>query len=110
MQEFYGVDFEMKRKAVDLDEVTRCLGTPWGHYRDIMDAYTNPSATKRVIWSDWNEWLNEIAKDPTVEKCDMWISSRNCMQFSITGYVTYKSGFGYAFYITRDHNRLYKLA
>ena len=110
MKEFYGVYFEMKRKALDLAEVTRCLGTPWGHYNDITDAYINPSSAKRAIWSDWCDWKYEILKDHEVENCKMWISSRNTMQFAITGYVTYKDGTGYCFYITRAHNRLYKLA
>ena len=111
-KEIYGVGFEFHpRKAVTLADATRCLGTPWGHYDSINDAYDRPSACKVAIWEDWRCWFHrECIMGEGVADAKMWISSRNCFMFTITAYIVYNDGSGYVFYITRDHNHAYPLA
>lgn len=101
--------FEEKRKVLRLQEVTRCLGTHWGHYDTLWDAYDRPSTAKIEIYDTWKKWFIELGQSAGVAGYDWWISSKNTFGFSITGYVVYEDGTAQAFYITRDHNRMYKM-
>ena len=109
MKEINGVMFEEKRRVLTFHEVTACLGTPWGHYKDLWDAYNRPSKAKIGIYEEWSNWFLELNLLKCVRECKWWISSRNTFGFSITGYVIYENGTAQAFYITRDHNRMYKM-
>lgn len=109
MKEIRGMYFEEKRKVLSFDEVKRCLGTPWGHYKDLWDAYKRPSMTKVFIYHKWAEWFLELSLLKTTRECKFWISSRNTFGFSITGYIINYDGTAQAFYITKDHNRMYRM-
>ena len=85
------------------DEVR--IRTPW-NYNTIYDAYDNPSDTKVEEWEDWNTWF--IDNFDTSEWC---VGSRNVYQFSIIAKViTNDRTEAWYLYITRDHNRAYRIA
>lgn len=72
-------------------------------YRDIYSAYGRPSATKVVIWEDWDKWFRD--NDGYCK-----ITSKNCNIFSITGFVTDKeTNKRYMAYITYANNYLYEV-
>lgn len=70
-------------------------------YNDIYNAYERPSRYKVGIWKDWEKWFTDNGGYCT-------ISSRNCMQFTISGYFTDKeTGARFYAYITKTYNRCY---
>ena len=72
-------------------------------YSSIYDAYSNPSRYKVEIWEEWYDWY-----DKNGGWC--WIESRNCMQFTIGGYVYDENNTQYYCYITKSTNRCWKVA
>lgn len=74
--------------------------------RDLFDFYENPSASKRIIWREWEDWA-----DGTDYVRDMRVKSANTFTFSIGAYYVNPDTLeieGY-FVITAAHNRLYLL-
>lgn len=78
-------------------------------YDEIYNVYGRPSQTKRSIWHEWCKWCYDaIHKD---DKCELWISSRTCMFFSISGtYYDKANNAYYSLWITYAHNRAYRIA
>ena len=90
-----GERFEVNTVDVEIENTLRGYG-------DIFDAYGRPSQIKISIWEDWENWFIENNGYCT-------IVSRNCMFFSIAGYVTDKeSKERYYCYITASHNKAWK--
>ena len=90
--EINGVSFEVE-KPIEHE--------PTRGYTRLEDCYANPSTTKQEIWLDWVKFFAE-ASDYNFEA---WVSSYNCMFFTITATATIK-GQRYLFYITKCHNRV----
>lgn len=70
-------------------------------YTSIWDAYDNPSRIKVAIWEEWERWFYAHGGDCA-------ISSKNCMQFTIQGYVYDENGDCYECTITKAYNRCWK--
>ena len=71
-------------------------------YHNIWQAYDRPSQYKIAIWEDWGRWFNS-------NNGVCWIESRNCWQFTISGYVYDENGQKYYCYITKSYNRCWKV-
>lgn len=56
-------------------------------YHDIMSAYTRPSDTKREIWKDWLNALNQIASmlSGNVDYNTVGLASRNGFNITVCG-------------------------
>lgn len=85
--------------------IVKGAGNPVGRYKDIMDAYDNPSCYKINIWHYWHNWF--------INNFELWtdyieISSKNSMIFTICGVITVKD-ISYGFYITKTRNEVWSL-
>ena len=96
--EIHGKNFELIRpkQLSDYDKVAF-------HSRpDLFDYYEKPSQTKIAIWEDWIEWFCN-----TRGISNYYISSANCMQFTITASYRDNENNKYIMVITKEHNRIY---
>lgn len=85
-----------------LDKAQAGIKVARGSYSDIYDAYERPSRYKIGIWNEWKRWFIE-------HDGYCFISSKNCMQFTISGYVYDENGDCYECYITKAYNRCWKV-
>lgn len=92
-----GIDFELC-KTGEINETQQA----WHKRLTIDQAYSNPSTTKTEIYKEWLQFARE-----TNASC-FGISSYNCMMFTIGMYVNVGNN-KYWLYITKAHNRAYKI-
>lgn len=80
------------------------IRTRW-NYGTIYDAYVNPSDAKIAEWNDWSIWFND-----SFDKVEWCVGGRNVYQFTIIGKaITNDRTEAWYFYITRNHNRAYRI-
>lgn len=101
-------------RTFELNGITFELITPrytinpyHGYFCDencIFNWYDRPSIYKVEIWRDWLNWARETEGIKAFE-----ISSANGFQFTIGGLYIDENGNEYNIYITRDHNRIFKV-
>jgi len=70
----------------------------------IFCHYDRPSISKVKIWKSWLDWAHETDGVVSFEIC-----SSNDYQFTIAGLYIDDNGDEYNIYITKAHNRLYKV-
>lgn len=70
----------------------------------IFCHYDRPSIYKVNIWKSWLDWAKRTDGVIAFE-----ITSVNIFQFTIGGLYTDENGDEYNIYITKAHNRLYKV-
>lgn len=63
----------------------------------LYECYAEPSTTKQYVWYDWCKWARENG-------ASLWITSYNCMRFSISGRILV-DGKWWNLHITALHNR-----
>ena len=96
-----GVDFELIKPRIA--EVKPFRG--WFCDEEaIFNCYDRPSLAKIGIWNSWLKWARDTDGIVAFE-----ITSYNCMQFTIGGGYVDDNGDEYVLYITRAHNRAYKV-
>ena len=95
-----GVTFEVIKPR---NEVHKYIGT-LGSKSDIRQYYGRPSIYKVAIWESWLDWANTTNGVVSFEIC-----SSNGFQFTIAGLYVDENGDEYNIYITKAHNRLYKV-
>lgn len=71
---------------------------------DIFDKYAKPSETKIDIWWSWVEWFCD-----TDGISNFYVASANHNQFTIEASYHDEVGNKYIMYITKLHNRIYKV-
>lgn len=105
-----GITFEVYRPSKE-EEHNTIFNVPTEaetyEYNDIWAAYEKPSATKVSVWYAWKGFFRD-------HDGYCFISSRNCMKFSISGFaeiVDDETGemLECNMWITKDHNRAYVL-
>lgn len=104
--ELHGVTFEVNdNDAMNASFDSLKIRTQWT-YNTIWDAYNKPSVYKEEAWQEWCKWIND---NYAYGDYEIVISGRNCMMFTISAKVREKDGTAWYLWITRDHNRAYKL-
>ena len=94
-----GENFTFDNKATEKPKYTI-----WD-YATIFDAYNKPSLAKEIIWNKWCAWFRELIINNLSDDYTMFIDSRNCFQFTITGYFNCPLvGYTIAFHITKCKN------
>ena len=108
---FNGKDFELCTRKNSLEKSASILAieNALGHgYRDIFDAYKNPSTRKVKIWLNWDNYFSELCnKYPDIENVQRRITGVNSHVFTICAIITFKNNEHYYMKITPSHNRLY---
>ena len=97
-----GIEFELYKPD-------SCIGVRFvsgAVYDEIYEVYDRPSYYKVEVWHEWCRWCFACCHGDI--PCTLRISSHNCMQFSISGFVLFE-GHTYKIWITRNHNRAFKL-
>lgn len=95
-----GIDFEVaedRRRFMKTAEHAFHLPIESNDRSAIKGCYSNPSKCKVEIWNEWLDWAHENG-------ADLWITSYNCMRFSISGRILV-NGKWWNLYITSAHNR-----
>ena len=85
------------------NEVRKHIGN-LGSKSDIYSEYGRPSIYKVEIWESWLDWAYTTDGVVSFEIC-----SSNGFQFTIDGLYIDDNGDEYNIYITKAHNRLYKV-
>lgn len=97
-----GVDFEISRKALDID-YNRYIG------RNLDGCYDKPSQIKRDIWNEWNKFFYELTNpshEISLHVACPFVNSYNTNVFTI-GCVFELNGVSYSVKITPNHNYIW---
>ena len=97
-----GIDFEMQNNSITDTIFTNLL---YGKHCDLFDYYERPSQTKINIWDSWVEWFCQTDGILSWSVC-----GANSNQFSIEATYQDINGDCYKLYITKAHNRIYRVA
>lgn len=87
-----GVEFE---KGNDIENIPNIA------HKTIYDCYGKPSVVKASIYNEWEKWFIK-------NNGSCGVASYNCMMFTLNGTI-YVDGICYYCYITKNHNRIYKV-
>lgn len=82
-------------------------GAPYRKAWMVEDCYGRCSDTKREIWKDWLRWAYDLGRQDGINSVDLWISSSNCMMFTIGGEITYTTGEVQYIYITKTRHEIW---
>ena len=94
-----GVDFEVSRKALDIDPI-RYMG------RNLDECYEHPSDRKRRIWNEWVNYFHELTNPLgriSLTMAHPFVNSYNTNVFTI-GCNFNLNGVNYSAKITPTHN------
>lgn len=95
-----GIDFEVaedRRRFMKTAEHAFHLPIDSNDRNAIKECYGKPSTYKVTIWNEWVDWASKNG-------ANLWITSHNCMRFSISGRILV-NGVWWNLYITAEHNR-----
>ena len=95
-----GIDFEVeedRKRFMKTAEHAFHLPIASNDRNAIKECYRKPSSYKVSIWNEWVDWARK-------NDANLWITSHNCMHFSISGRILVH-GVWWNLYITAAHNR-----